>query len=361
MLSKHHTQKIEERQRLSMAIIIVFLMLASSLLAIVQTVHDQPTSTRATQMVDGDSIGMTPVQSTDQGGQGGWEGTQDGGMGLAHEALSNMMWTDPGISSGIIVDLSVLESVIPLYSTALEETRAGDHDNDGIDDLTDLDDDNDGIYDLLERFDGCYGTDPYDHDNDGILDVDDWDDDNDGILEGPIDYDALEDKGLDPRNVSTDRYLDENIEHPYADIGLLGEYYLADQNPMDHDNDGVTDEDSDGAGAGRYDEDDDNDGRIDQFTWPCDLDSDGIPDYFDTDDDDDGTPDVIDEHPYDATLSGTMEDAADASSTDDLEYSTAVVWTFNQYREYSGGADYVTLGRNRSTHPTLRIRLLRRP
>ena len=351
MLSKHHTQKIEERQRLSMAIIIVFLMLASSLLAIVQTVHDQPTSTRATQMVDGDSIGMTPVQSTDQGGQGGWEGAQDGGMGLAHEALSNMMWTDPGISSGIIVDLSVLESVIPLYSTALEETRAGDHDNDGIDDLTDLDDDNDGIYDLLERFDGCYGTDPYDHDNDGILDVDDWDDDNDGILEGPIDYDALEDQGLDPRNVSTDRYLDENIEHPYADIGLLGEYYLADQNPMDHDNDGVTDEDSDGAGAGRYDEDDDNDGRIDQFTWPCDLDSDGIPDYFDTDDDDDGTPDVIDEHPYDATLSGTMEDAADASSTDDLEYSTAVVWTFNQYREYSGGVDYVTWERNRVNAP----------
>ena len=120
---------------------------------------------------------------------------------------------------------------------------------------------------------------------------------------------------------------------------------------MDHDNDGVTDEDSDGAGAGRYDEDDDNDGRIDQFTWPCDLDSDGIPDYFDTDDDDDGTPDVIDEHPYDATLSGTMEDAADASSTDDLEYSTAVVWTFNQYREYSGGVDYVTWEQNRVNAP----------
>ena len=56
----------------------------------------------------------------------------------------------------------------------------------------------------------------------------------------------------------------------------LANFYLADQNPMDHDNDGVTDEDNDGAGPGRYDEDDDNDGRIDQFTWPCDLDSDGI-------------------------------------------------------------------------------------
>ena len=290
MLSKTHIQNIEERQRLSMAIIIVFLMLASSLLAIVQTVHDQPDAPKATQLVDGGSIGMTPVQSTDQGGQGGWEGGQDGGMDLAHEALANMMWSDPGVSSGIIVDLSVLESVIPLYSPLLEESRAGDHDNDGIDDLADLDDDNDGIYDLLERFDGCYGTDPYDHDNDGILDIDDWDDDNDGILEGPIDYAALEAQGLDPRNVSTDRYLDPTIDHPHPDIGAVGNFYLADQNPMDHDNDGVTDEDSDGAGAGRYDEDDDNDGRIDQFTWPCDLDNDGTPDYFDTDDDNDGTP-----------------------------------------------------------------------
>ena len=108
MLSKTHIQNIEERQRLSMAIIIVFLMLASSLLAIVQTVHDQPDAPKATQLVDGGSIGMTPVQSTDQGGQGGWEGGQDGGMDLAHEALANMMWSDPGVSSGIIVDLSVL-------------------------------------------------------------------------------------------------------------------------------------------------------------------------------------------------------------------------------------------------------------
>jgi heat shock protein beta len=215
------------------------------------------------------------------------------------------MWSDPGVSAGIIVDLSVLESVIPSYSILLEENAVGDHDNDGINDLNDLDDDNDGIYDLLERFDGCYGTDPYDHDNDGILDIDDWDDDNDGILEGPIDYDALEALGLFPRNVSTDRYLDSSIVHPWTGQAV-GPNYLADQNPFDHDNDGVTDEDSDGSGAGRYDEDDDNDGRIDQFTWPCDMDWDGIPDYFDDDDDNDGTPDVDDEHPYDNSIDTTM-------------------------------------------------------
>jgi hypothetical protein len=48
MLSKQHTQRIEERQRLSMAIIIVFLMLASSLLAIAQTVTDGESPARDT-------------------------------------------------------------------------------------------------------------------------------------------------------------------------------------------------------------------------------------------------------------------------------------------------------------------------
>ena len=108
-----------------------------------------------------------------------------------------------------------------------EESGADDHDNDGIDDLNDLDDDNDGIYDLLERFDGCIGTDPYDHDNDGIQDYLDWDDDNDGILEGPIDYDALEAEGLDPRNVSMHRYVDPTTIHPLTGQPV-GRSYRAD-------------------------------------------------------------------------------------------------------------------------------------
>jgi len=260
MLSRLETKQIEERQQFSMAMIIVFLMLTSTLLAFVQGINDGDESTTETRLIEGDTIGQSLAQSTYQAGQGSWNGPQDGVDALAHEALSNMMWSDPGISSGIITDLSVLESVIPLYAPMLEETNLGDHDNDGVDDLNDLDDDNDGIYDLLERFDGCYGTDPYDHDNDGIPDIDDWDDDNDGILEGPIDYEALEALGLDPRNVSTDRYLDPSVVHYYPNIGAVGDFYLADQNPMDHDNDGVTDEDTDGAGPGRYDEDDDNDG-----------------------------------------------------------------------------------------------------
>ena len=346
MLKHQVTEQIATRQRLSMAIIIVFLMVTSSLVSLAQTFQNGDENPTVTRLIKGGGIGLTPVQSTDQGGQGGWDGGLDALPPWAHEALTNMMWSDPGISSGIILDLSVLESIIPSYSVLLEEPQTGDHDNDGIDDLNDLDDDNDGIYDLLERFDGCYGTDPYDHDNDGILDADDWDDDNDGILEGPVDYDALEAMGLDPRNVSTDRYVTSTTVHPWTGQ-QVGNFYLADQNPMDHDNDGVTDEDNDGVGPGRYDEDDDNDGRIDQFTWPCDLDSDGIPDYFDTDDDGDGTPDVLDANPYDATVTGTMAAAAAASSTDDLEYDAATVWTFNQYRLFSGGVDFVDWERNR--------------
>ena len=75
---------------------------------------------------------------------------------------------------------------------------------------------------------------------------------------------------------------------------------------MDHDNDGVTDDDVDGSGAGSFDEDDDNDGRIDQFTWPCDFDSDGLQDYFDLDDDNDGVADLWDAHPWNAQITSNI-------------------------------------------------------
>ena len=73
-----------------------------------------------------------------------------------HPALYDIMWTDPGVASGVISDTSALLALSETYSVMLEESNKEDHDNDGINDLNDLDDDNDGIYDLLERFDGCY-------------------------------------------------------------------------------------------------------------------------------------------------------------------------------------------------------------
>ena len=293
--------------------------------------------------VDGVAVPMTAGQLTHQGGQGDWDAPEAVYDLSAHPALSDLMWADPGVAFGIISDPSSLDLLLPEYSTFLEENNRDDHDNDGINDLNDLDDGNDGIYDLIERFDGCYGTDPFDHDNDGILDADDYDDDNDGILEGPIDIPALEALGLDPVNVSTDRYVVSTTIHPLTGQPV-GNFYLADQNPMDHDNDGVTDEDNDGAGPGRYDEDDDNDGRIDQFTWPCDFDNDGVQDYFDTDDDDDGILDVEDEHPYDASISTLM-------SASGMMFDAPQTWQFNDYRTYSGGVNFVNAEANRVNAP----------
>ena len=283
------------------------------------------------------------VQIPDQGGQGSW----DGGMGETygpdgHPALYDVQYTDPMVAFGKVEDLSLLDLRSQNHGIFLEETNGKDHDNDGIQDLDDLDDDNDGIYDLLERFDGCAATDPYDHDNDGILDIDDLDDDNDGILEGPIDYEDLESKGYDPRNVSTDRFIVASTIHPWTNTAV-GNNYLADQMPMDHDNDGVTDEDNDGSGAGRYDEDDDNDGRIDQFKWPCDFDSDGTQDYFDDDDDGDGVLDVSDADPYNDSVTTTITYPGDSGQRQ---------WSLNEYRDYSGGLDFVTLEASRTPNPS---------
>mgnify|MGYP003324321635 FL=1 len=274
-----------------------------------------------------DSIQRTSVQTADQDDQPfrDRENYNSQPTPWSHPALLNPQYNDMGVMYGKVNDLSLLDLRASGWTLHLEERIGDDHDNDGIDDLNDLDDDNDGIYDLIERFDGCYGTGSLDHDNDGITDEDDWDDDNDGILEGPIDMT----QGADPLNVSTDRYVVPGSPHPWTGATIpIG--YLVDQNPWDHDNDGVPDEDYDGSGAGSYDEDDDNDGRIDQFVWPCDFDGDGDQDYFDSDDDDDGGPDRVDAHPY------------DASNTTVTSY-TATTWAHGDYAAYSGGINFLTI------------------
>ena len=332
MLSKRqYLEKIEKRQKSTISLGLVFLMVTSTWLGLIGAIsQDYETDTR---LVEVDPLFKSEVQSTDQGGQGEWNGGMPSHFGQQmHDALWDLTWSDSSSMYGKIGDTSVL-NLDPGYGPMLEESSADDHDNDGINDLNDLDDDNDGIYDLLERFDGCFGTDPYDHDNDGILDHIDWDDDNDGILEGPIDYATLESQGLDPRNVSMHRFVEPSTIHPLTGQPV-GVAYRADQQPFDHDNDGVTDEDSDGSGAGRYDEDDDNDGRIDQFRWPCDYDNDGAQDYFDDDDDEDGTLDWLDASPYDASDSSLMEGSGNL-------WNNARAWSFNEYRTYSAGVNFV--------------------
>ena len=179
-----------------------------------------------------------------------------------HPAFKDASWSDPGLLYGRITDISFLDEG---YRFMVEETETEDHDNDGINDLDDLDDDNDGISDLIERFDGCFGTDPYDHDNDGLKDEFDFDDDNDGILEGPIDYSQGTDLGM---SAQIDTWTPDYA--PWTGLPV-GTGYLVDQNPYDHDNDGVPDEDIDGSGKGSYDEDDDNDARMTNSSGPVTL------------------------------------------------------------------------------------------
>ena len=344
MQTKTYQTKSENRRKLTLSLLMVFLMISSTTISLLANESSTEEKTPSFSIASGGDVLIPEI--VPQGGEVSGQGTLVDFNQLPpqpHPALFDIMWTDPGVSSGVISDMSAILALSETYSVLLEESNKEDHDNDGINDLNDLDDDNDGIYDLLERFDGCYGTDPLDHDNDGIPDVDDWDDDNDGILEGPLDIDALEAQGLDPINVSTDRYLDPGIVHPWTGQPV-GALYLADQNPMDHDNDGVTDEDSDGSGADRYDEDDDNDGRIDQFKWPCDLDSDGIQDYFDDDDDNDGVPDIQDRDPYNASIFTIMGDTGELTNP-------AREWQLNEYIAYSGGVDYLAWEQNRVNGP----------
>ncbi len=267
---------------------------------------------------------------------GGSQGQPAAENPFMREHFMNPSYHDPMSVYGKVSDPSAL-NLDSSYGFFLEETNAEDHDNDGIDDLNDLDDDNDGINDLIEMFDGCIGTHQFDHDNDGVLDEFDWDDDNDGILEGPIDYS----QGADPRNVSMDRYVVPSTVHPWTGTPV-GVGYRVDQNPMDHDNDGVTDDDTDGSGPGSYDEDDDNDGRIDQFVWPCDFDQDGFQDYFDDDDDNDGVIDLWDENPWDSLQTGNISTSASL-------WDSARVVANTSYMDYVGGVDFVE--REKAWHP----------
>ena len=78
-------------------------------------------------------------------------------------------------------------------------------------------------------------------------------------------------------------------------------------------------------------------GRIDQFVWPCDFDSDGIQDYFDDDDDDDGVLDISDIHPWDPLQNSSIETAPG------ILWDSWVRWDPEDYGEYVDGLDYVAL------------------
>ena len=192
--------KINRRPNAFKSLLLVFLMVMSTTLAMM--VPSEWEQDEATIDVEYRSMQSSPaLQSMDQAGQGDYEGSTVFHSDDVHPSLRDIMWADVGVSSGIISDLAAVEAVMASNNFLVEESNRNDHDK------------------------------------------------------GPIDYDALEAQGFDPRNVSTDRFVISTTVHPWANAAV-GAFYLADQHPFDHDNDGVTDEDSDGSGAGRFDEDD---------------------------------------------------------------------------------------------------------
>ena len=217
-----------------------------------------------------------------------------------------------------------------------DDEGTGDTDNDGTPDYLDLDSDNDGIFDINEagygdndtnndgmvnandtnfvdanndgQEDGLATSTPNDHDNDGIADHLDLDSDNDG------NYDNVE-SGNGNLDTNGDGMVDAN-DTVFADANNNGTADATENStPLDTDGDGIADHldldsDNDGiydvveGGDGNLDsngdgmlnstdtnyQDIDTDGMFDtaEITDPIDTDTDGTPDYIDSDSDNDG-------------------------------------------------------------------------
>ena len=73
MLSnRQFAQKIENRRKSTVSVGIVFLMITSTWLGLISTVSQE--FEVESQLVDADPLSMSEAQSTDQGGQGEWNG-----------------------------------------------------------------------------------------------------------------------------------------------------------------------------------------------------------------------------------------------------------------------------------------------
>jgi len=185
---------------------------------------------------------------------------------------------------------------------AIEDTcLPGDHDNDGVLDIVDIDDDNDGVPDLLEY---CHPTEGFaclpngldpsgDADSDGVANFEDANDpavnsgcadaDGDGVCDQIA---AIYD--TDGDNVPDHLDLD-------SDNDGLSDLVEAGHNQPDVDGNGVIDGAPAVFGAnGLYNPIETNDTQTGVATYtPFDVDGDGIPDHDDLDSDNDGILDVV--------------------------------------------------------------------
>ena len=92
MLSnRQFAQKIENRRKSTVSVGIVLLMITSTWLGLISTVsQDYEIESR---LVDAEPLSMSDAQSTDQGGQGEWNGRMPSQYGLEmHDALWDLAW-----------------------------------------------------------------------------------------------------------------------------------------------------------------------------------------------------------------------------------------------------------------------------
>merc|ERR1712063_95867 len=210
-----------------------------------------------------------------------------------------------------------------------------DPDNDGVLDIADAD--GDGISDVIDASPGVFGSasaiPTQDTDGDGTPDsIDLTSDPDDGALFDIIIfypdevYDLNGNGRADPADTDGDGISNDidtlplmfgGIRNPFPDSDGDG---IPDRTDADADNGGVPDVVESGGvdenGDGRIDnfEDLDGDGLDDNsaITNPVDTDSDGVPDYVDSDADNDGIPDVVENGlPEDPNNPGQVDNFVD--------------------------------------------------
>ncbi|SNT25283.1 Por secretion system C-terminal sorting domain-containing protein [Ekhidna lutea] len=234
---------------------------------------------------------------------------------------------DGEVDDAADVDGDGLADIVDYSENPGDHLIPGDKDGDGNENYIDLDSDGDTIYDLVEeqRAPSDIDTDDNgivdgatDADNDGVLDSVDPDEGGFASLPDDFDGDGLAD------------YLDLDSDGdglPDATEGTVDtdgdgyENYI----DIDSDGDGITDN-REGQASSAYRApnllDDDNDGLDNRYDTDnggtvitiVNTDSNGSPDYLDTDSDDDGIPDSIEGH--DADQDGVADRTAIGSDLD---------------------------------------------
>ena len=114
--------KNQRRPNLFKSIMLVFLMVMSTTFATMIPSEWEDEEPKID--VEYRSMQSSPaLQSMNQGGQGDYEGSTVFHSDDVHPALRDIMWSDVGVSSGIISDLSAVEALMhPATSSSRSQT-----------------------------------------------------------------------------------------------------------------------------------------------------------------------------------------------------------------------------------------------